>query len=155
MNIQDSYRMVIAAEIRAQKMYKALSKSFANPETVQFYTELVQLENNHEQKMRSAFTEQFPGQTLVLPEEPTQELQGVNLNDPQDVLEYAISREELAENIYKSLAETCPEPELKQLFLRFAHEEDEHKNLLLTEIQRLQGAHIWFDPSELTGLMED
>lgn len=155
MNIHDSYKMVISAEIRAQKMYQALAKSFGNEETSHIYTELVMLEKNHESKMRQAFAEQFPGQELNLPSEPVNELIGIDLSDPKAVLEFAISREELAENIYKSLAETCPQAELKQQLLQFAHEEDEHKSILLAEIQRLQGAHIWYDPSELSGLMED
>ncbi len=155
MKIQDSYKMVIAAEIRAQKMYAALAKSFAQPETQNLYTELVMLEQNHETKMRAAFARLFPGEILVLPEEKIGELKGIDLSDPQKVLEFAISREELAEGIYKSMAETCLDADLKQLLLQFAHEEDEHKSILLAEIQRLQGAHVWFDPSELNGLMED
>lgn len=155
MSIQDNYRMVIAAEIRAQKMYAALARSFSNPETKNMYTELVLLEQNHETKMRAAFARLFPSEELIIPEETISELKGIDLSDPQKVLEFAISREELAEGIYTSMAETCTEAELKKQLMQFAKEEDEHKTLLLAEIQRLQGAQVWFDPSELTGLMED
>ena len=61
MTLEDSYRMVIAEEIRAQKMYQALAKSFAKPETSNVFKELVVLEKMHEEKVRSAFAKEFPG----------------------------------------------------------------------------------------------
>ncbi|MBP7334048.1 MAG: ferritin family protein [Candidatus Cloacimonas sp.] len=155
MTLKDSYRMVIAAEIRAQKMYQALAKSFAKPETGNVFKELVVLEKLHEEKMRSAFADEFPGQTIELQEEPVKEMHSVNLNDPKEVLEFAISKEEEAVELYKDLAEQTKEPDISKQLLQFAQEEESHKVILLSEIQRLQGALQWFDPSELTGLMED
>lgn len=155
MTLQDSYSMVIAAEIRAQKMYEALAKSFANPETNNTFNELVVLEKIHEEKVRVAFAQQFPGQKLMFTEDSVKILQNVNLNDPKEVLEFAISKEEESVELYKSMAEQTSEPEIRRQFLHFSKEEEGHKAILLTEIQRLQGALQWFDPSELTGLMED
>jgi rubrerythrin len=77
------------------------------------------------------------------------------LNDPKEVLDFAISKEEESIELYKSMAGQTTEPEIKEQLLQFANEEEGHKSILLTEIQRLQGALEWFDPSELTGLMED
>ncbi|HOM79873.1 MAG TPA: ferritin family protein, partial [Candidatus Cloacimonas acidaminovorans] len=155
MTLEDSYRMVIAEEIRAQKMYQALAKSFAKPETSNVFKELVVLEKMHEEKVRSAFAKEFPGQTITLQEEPIKEMQGVNWNDPQEVLEFAITKEEESVELYKNMAEQTREPEIKKQLLQFAKEEEGHKSILLSEIQRLQGALQWFDPSELSGLMED
>ena len=155
MTLKDSYRIVIAAEIRAQKMYQALAKSFAKPETSNVFKELVVLEKLHEEKVWSAFAREFPGQAIELQDEPVKEMQSVNLNDPQEVLEFAISKEEEAVELYKDLAEQTKEPDINKQLLQFAQEEESHKVILLSEIQRLQGALQWFDPSELTGLMED
>jgi len=116
---------------------------------------LVVLEKLHEEKMRSAFAREFPGQAIELQEEPVKEMQSVNLNDPKEVLEFAISKEEEAVELYKDLAEQTKEPDISKQLLQFAQEEESHKVILLSEIQRLQGALQWFDPSELTGLMED
>jgi len=77
------------------------------------------------------------------------------LNDPKEVLEFAISKEEEAVELYKDLAEQTKEPDINKQLLQFAQEEESHKVILLSEIQRLQGALQWFDPSELSGLMED
>mgnify|MGYP000853866237 FL=1 len=155
MTLEDSYRMVIAAEIIAQKMYQALEKSFAKPETSSVFKELVILEKMHEEKMRLVFAKQFPGQEIVFSEEPVKIIPKVDLNDPKEVLDFAISKEEESIELYKSMAGQTTEPEIKEQLLQFANEEEGHKSILLTEIQRLQGALEWFDPSELTGLMED
>lgn len=155
MTRQESYRIVIEAEIRSQNLYKALAKSFRNDETKAVFNELVLLEENHEHKVREAFAVEFPREELHLMDELDLELSGVNLQEPQEVLDFAISREELAEGIYKKMAEQTLDPEIKDLLLQFAAEEEDHKTLLLTEIQRLHGALLWYDPSELTGLMEE
>ncbi|MDD4309821.1 MAG: ferritin family protein [Candidatus Cloacimonetes bacterium] len=155
MNIQDSYRIVIEAEIRSQKLYKALAKSFRNSDTKAVFHELVTLEENHEGKIRAAYNQEFPQQTLVLQEGPDVEMKGIDLHDPKAVLAFAISREELAQSIYLSMAKQTSDIAVKTLLLQFAEEEANHKALLLAEIQRLQGAMNWFDPSELNGLMED
>ncbi len=76
-------------------------------------------------------------------------MQGINLNDPQEVLNLPSARKEAVE-LYKDLAEQTKEPDIKKQLLQFANEEKGHKAILLSEIQRLQGALQWFDPSELT-----
>ncbi len=53
--------MVIAAEIRAQKMYQALAKSFAKPETGNVFRNLVVLEKLHEEKNGLLLPMSFPG----------------------------------------------------------------------------------------------
>jgi rubrerythrin len=155
MTRQDSYRMVIEAEIRSQKLYDALANSFRNSDTSKVFNELIMFEQAHEAKVREAFTREFPHEKLELTEGNTPILQGVNLTDPKDVLEYAISREELAAGIYLSMAEQTTDTDIKAMLIRFANEEENHKTLLLAEVQRLHGALNWYDPSELTGLMED
>lgn len=155
MTRQEGYRIVVEAEIRSQNLYKALAKSFRNAETSAVFNELLLLEENHETKVRAAFSREFPHQELFIAADLSMQLSGVNLSDPKEVLLFAISREELAEEIYIKMAADAIDPEIKDMMLQFAAEELDHKTLLLTEIQRIQGAMTWFDPSELTGFMED
>ncbi len=155
MTLQETYKMVISAEIRAQKLYEALAKSFGKPETKAVFTELVVLEKNHETKVREIYAELFPGEDLTVRVEEPIELQGLNLGDPKAVLDFAIQREDLAAMIYLSLADQTHSFEIKKLLNKFAAEEENHKIVLQTEIDRLQGTLEWFDPSELNGLMED
>lgn len=151
----ESYAVAIAAEIRSQKLYKALQKSFSHADTAQVFKELVMLEENHEAKLRAAFAKEFPSEKMELQIPEAVIAAGLELTDPAKVLEYAISREEMAHDGYLKLAEHATDPEIKRMMLKFASEESDHKTLLLTEIQKLQGALTWYDPSELTGLMEE
>jgi len=154
MSLQDSYKMVISAEIHAQKLYEALGRSFGKPETKAVFTELMMLEKTHETKVREIYTKLFPQEELKLQAVEAIELQGLDLSDPKAVLEFAVQREELAEKFYRKIAERTNNPDIRQMLLQYANEEENHKTVLLTEIQRLQGAMEWFDASELSGLME-
>lgn len=155
MNRQEAFRIAIEAEIRSQNLYKALAKSFRTPESEKTFNQLVLYEEIHEAKMRELFHQEFPDLTLKLMDDLSMELQGVKLEDPKEVLEFAISREELAQNIYLKLAEQTPAGETKALLQSFAAEEANHKELLFAELERIQGLLRWYDPSELNGLMED
>ncbi|MDD2228983.1 MAG: ferritin family protein [Candidatus Cloacimonetes bacterium] len=155
MTKQESYRIVIEAEIRAQMLYEALAKSFTNNDTRSVFHELIILEKGHEEKVRAAFKQEFPGEDFKLMGNLKLDLQDVNLNDPKDVLEYAIGKEDLANGIYLGMAEKESDAEIKAMMLKFAKEENDHKALLLAEVQRIQGAMQWYDPSELNGMMED
>ncbi len=155
MNKQDAYRIAIEAEIRSQKLYQALARSFQNSETAQFFNQLLRYETDHEVKLRKLYAQEYPGQTLTLTEDPDIELKKLNLVDPKAVLEFAISREELAQVIYLRLAEQSEDERTKALLQQLADEEVNHKELLFAEIEKLQGIMQWYDPSELNGLMED
>ncbi len=154
MKRKDAYRIAIEAEIRSQKLYKALSKSFKSCETEQFFNQLVSYEEDHERAVRKLFAQEFPDKKLELTQDPDVELQGLNLDDPKNVLEFAISREELAQNIYLKLAEQTADPSTKALLEKLAAEEEKHKELLFLEIEKLHGILQWYDPSELSGMME-
>ncbi|MDP2172854.1 MAG: ferritin family protein [Candidatus Cloacimonadaceae bacterium] len=154
MDRKEAFRFAIEAEMRSQMLYSALAKSFRKPENSAVYQELVILEKNHEEKVRTAFETEYPGHDLQLEPELSVDLRSINPREPKEVLDFAISREEMAQSIYLELAEGSADREMKELFNRFAVEEDHHKTILLTEIQRMQGALVWYDPSELSGLME-
>jgi len=53
------------------------------------------------------------------------------------------------------LAEDTDNAQLKYMLLLFAREEEQHREVLLAQLQEMQGAMQWYDPSELSGLMED
>jgi len=109
----------------------------------------------HEAKLRELFALEFPGEELVLEENLLPDLPHLRIREPKDILEFAISKEEEANNIYISLANVATDESSKELMLRFATEELHHKTILFTEIQRMQGMIQWFDPSELNGMVEE
>lgn len=154
MNRKDTYLLVIMSEIRSQKLYHALGKSFRSPETSAIFQELLVLEQNHEEKVRAAFKQEFPGEKIPDFSPQIPEIKDVKLSEPLEVLEFASAREDLAAGIYLELAAETKDLQIKALLLKFAAEEGEHKQVILAEMQRLQGSMIWFDPSELNGLFE-
>ncbi|HPN41028.1 MAG TPA: ferritin family protein [Candidatus Cloacimonadota bacterium] len=154
MNRKETYLLALEAEVRSQKLYHALAVSFRRPETSVVFQQLVKMEKNHEDKVRAAYLNEFPGADPVVDPQPG-EYRHLNLKDPAAVLEYAMGREDVARDHYLILAEDTDEPGLKEMLLLFAREEEQHKEVLLTQLQDMQGALQWFDPSELAGLMED
>lgn len=155
MDKQELYRQALNAEIRSQKLYSALEKSFRHAETSAFFHELVVLEQNHEAKVRSLMAKDLPGFVHETDLELNSDFAGLEFTDPAQVLEFAVSREEFTHQLYLDLATEADDESLKTVCLQLAAEEEKHKSLLLTEMQRIHGALRWFDPSELTGLMED
>jgi len=155
MERKECFGVVITAEIKSQRLYRTLAKSFKTPETSAIFQELVILEKNHEEKVRSLFSVEFPEHEPQIGSLAEPGLGGLALSEPVDVLRFAISREDMAAEKYRELADGTEESGSKALLLGFAVEEEQHKQVLLTEIQRLQGAFTWYDPSELSGLMED
>jgi rubrerythrin len=153
---KEAYLIAIQNEIKSQMLYRALAKSFKNEIASHTFQNLVPLEEIHEAKLRSAFQSEFPKETIEI--DKTQIVGDVPaqiLHDPKAILEFAISREEMAHDAYLRLAEDCTMPEIKKLFEQFAEEEYYHKTILHTEIQRIQGMISWYDPSELNGLVEE
>ncbi|MCB5245979.1 MAG: ferritin family protein [Candidatus Cloacimonadaceae bacterium] len=154
MNRRELYNFAIAQEQRSQKLYQGLAKSFGEPETNSFFTELVNLEKEHELKLRNAFSQEFPGEDPQPESQEIKEIPSVDLKDPAQLLQFAITREEEAAKSYYSFAENTAQPDIRGLLLHLAKEEEQHKTLLLTEMQRILGALEWFDPSELDGFMD-
>lgn len=155
MDKQELFRQALNAEIRSQRLYSSLANSFRHPETSAFFRELVVLEKNHEDKLRAALEQDYPGYVFIVDADINQDFSGLEFTDPTQVLEFAISREDFAHQLYLDLASEADAESLKTLCLRLATEEAFHKDMLLTEMQRIQGALQWFDPSELSGLVED
>ncbi|MFO7659290.1 MAG: ferritin family protein [Candidatus Cloacimonadaceae bacterium] len=155
-DLKAAYELAIQNEIKSQNLYKLLARSFAgNPDIAQTFSRLVPMEALHEEKLHTLVQQKFPQAVLKLDPTLHHTLPAEELKDADKVLEFAISREELARDNYLQLAADTPEPELQALFTDFAAEESNHKTILQTEILRLDGLMTWFDSSELNGMMED
>lgn len=155
MDRKDTYIIAITAEIRSQRMYQAMAKSFKKPENSAIFQQLVLMEKTHEEKLRKAFEKEFPGDELQIDVPLDKCFKGLDLSDPVVLIQFAIEREEVSHYHYQSLAKDCKDPQIREMLLLFAQEELQHKELLLDQEQSLQGAMTWYDPSELTGFMED
>lgn len=151
----DIYQLVIQEEIKAQNLYTALAKALDNEDSKQIFTNLIQIEKIHEDKITELFRAEFPKLKLEIDRNLKPEIKNTdNLVTPESALNFAIKKEEEAEEIYLELALKVETVELKKLFKKFASDERNHKELLEDEILRLGGLLIWFDASELNGMME-
>jgi len=155
MDRKSIFLAALGAEIRSQKLYHSLAISFRRPETSAVFQQLVVMEKAHEDKVRAMFAREYPGEAIPAVSSVDPDLGQLDFKDPILLLEFAMSREDVARQHYLDLAVDAVDGEDKALLHKLADEESQHKELLLAETQYLQGAMQWFDPSELGGLMED
>lgn len=153
---KEAYLLAIQYEIKSQNLYKSLAKSFSKENIRMTFMNLVPLEEIHEEKLRAAYAREFPGESINIDSSKiVGDIPARTIDDPKTIIEFAIDREQLAHDAYIRLALGCIEPSMRTLFEQFAEEENNHKIILQTEIQRIEGLISWYDPSELSGLVED
>jgi rubrerythrin len=153
---KEAYRLAIMNEIKAQILYELMSASFKErPETAIVFKRLIPLEKMHEDKLRAAFKKEFPNAVLNTDEKQQPYMKPADINDPKKVLIFAIYREIDAAKMYKSMAAETTDADLIDLLNQLARDEENHQAILEQEIALLQGQMSWFDPSELSGLVED
>ena len=151
----DIYQLVIQEEIKAQNLYAALANAIDNEGLKQIFTNLIQIEKIHEDKITELFRAEFPKLKLDIDQDLLPELKNTDyLKSPENALNFAIEKEEAAEEIYLKLAVKAKSRDMKKLFEKFASDERNHKLLLEDEILRLGGLLTWFDASELNGMMD-
>ncbi len=155
MNRKEAYVLAIENEIKSKNLYMMLAKSFKNEESIETFHLLQSLEKIHEEKLIAAFKKEFNTSKTTFDTEllPKIDIRR-DLSDPKTILEYAMDRELAMADQYEYMAEESVDGDLKEFFLKLVEEENNHKELLENELDRIQGTAIWFDPSELTGLME-
>jgi rubrerythrin len=153
---KESFVLAIKAEIMSQNLYTMLAASFKKrPEVSAVFLNLVPMEKIHEDKIRAMFEQEFPDSVISIDTELSHKVKPEDIVDPEKVLEFAISREEAAHQLYTNMADESSDPAAAKLLKSFAEEEENHKIVLQTEILRLEHLMTWFDPSELNGLVED
>lgn len=156
MTRKEALLLAIENEIKSQNFYKFMGKHCENKVCNLFYN-LVPLEKMHEEKLRKIFEDEFPGEEINVKLDliPTFKFHDKDFRDPKTIYELGISKEEDASSLYKKLADETKEEDVKDILLTLAKEEDNHAELLRTEIEALTHTMIWFDESELNGFMED
>lgn len=150
-----AYTYAIINEIKSQNLYSMLAIACEEEESSKIFADLEKIEKSHEEKVTNLFKEKFPDEKLELDHNALPDFKNsVMLDNPGQILEYAISREFESEDDYRNLAERSDEEEIKKIFLQLAEEEKTHGELLRMEIHRLQDLLLWFEETELNGLFE-
>ena len=150
------FEEAVRNEILSQKLYLMLAESFKpKPEISEILMRLCSMEQGHEEKLRAMFSRQFPGEEIDAGADITPKLTLSDINNPVEVLEFAITRETIAADIYHKMALLSTDEDLSNLVEELAADEENHRVILEEEILRLDGLITWYDPSELNGLVED
>ncbi len=155
MTRKEAYIYAIENEIKSKNLYMLLAKSFKNEESVKIFHLLESLEKVHEEKLIEAYKKEFQKSSVFFDADllPKIDIRR-NISDPKTILEYAIDRELATADQYEDMAEDSQNEDLKEFFLSLVEEEKNHKEMLETELNRIPGTVMWFDESELNGLME-
>jgi len=156
MERREAYKIALENEIKSINLYKILSKSFNDQDIIDTFNSLASLELIHKEKLIQACKKEFGHIPFNYNDNDVPKIDiRRNLSDAKSILEYAIDREIAMADQYKIMAEESEDEMNKKFFLDLVQEEIDHKDLLETELNRIQGSMIWFDDSELNGLMED
>ncbi len=140
--------------MKAQKLYSFLSENCENKHS-NIFINLIAMEKIHEVKMRELYTLEFPEEDLQIEIKPINKQKTKNFSDPKQIFDFAMERENSAQQAYLDLAQQADDIELKNLFFKFSEEEKNHSELIYAEIERLTNTMVWFDESELNGFMDD
>jgi rubrerythrin len=153
---KEIFNLAIQNEIMSQNLYKVLAHSFtANPDVSKILLGLIPMEKIHEEKLRKAFQKEFPGAKPEVDTNLSHLVKPTDIDEPGKALEFAISREVIATEIYAKMAASATDPDLVEFLKSLAAEEEFHRIVLETEILRIDNQMTWYDPSELNGMVED
>jgi rubrerythrin len=155
MEKKEAYIFAIENEIKSKNFYAMLARSCKNEESKKTFYMLEKLEAIHEEKLIDAYKKECQVSSPVFDREMMPKIDiRRNLSEPKAVLEYAIDRELSMADQYAYMSETAEDQDMKKFFDSLYKEELDHKELLENELDRIHGIAIWFDESELNGLME-
>jgi rubrerythrin len=132
---------IIALAIRGEEdaitYYKKVSNAMARPDLREKCLTLAKEEERHRDMLLQLYRRMTGGEE-ELPDIPaeTGTAEGglpVALNDIESVLEYAVAREEEAEDFYRKAAERTEDEEAKKLFNQLADIENGHAQMFRAE----------------------
>ena len=125
-------KFAIENEVEAQKFYEEAAQKVENMQLKEMFADFAEEEKRHREILKQVYISNRMGdyfqedkdyhiaEDLELPELSTD-------MKPADAIALAMKKEEAAMLQYTSLAETCPEPDKKKVFLDLAAMERGHK----------------------------
>jgi rubrerythrin len=156
MNKQDALRQAIQNEIKSRNLYSMLAGVFRSSDAESTFRSLSALERGHEAKLTALFLREYPGVDPGLDANALPTFHSSKgLKDPVEIIRFAMEKESESHRNYLELHDIAEDHDVKILFRAMAVEETHHRDILETEITRIQGNMTWFDPSELHGFMEE
>jgi len=119
-------------EVEAQKFYEEAAKKVENTQLKKMFADFAEEEKRHREILKKVYIsnrigDYFPeGRDYHVAGEVDLPVLSTDMK-PADAIALAMKKEEAAMVQYTELAETCPEPDKKKVFLDLAAMEREHK----------------------------
>ncbi|MDY6915716.1 MAG: ferritin family protein [Candidatus Cloacimonadota bacterium] len=152
---REAIQFAIQNEIKSQNLYKMMAKAFRKSDSGETFKNLVPLEKIHEEKLVELYHKEFPYNNLEIDRDIVPKAdRTMKFDEPRSTIMFAQQRENEAKENYLELKRTSKDPKVKELFSQLAKEEEDHHQLLQNMIDQMEGTMMWFDESELDGLME-
>lgn len=136
---QKTLRMVVEAaiirEALARATYVKAAEQARNASGRQALMGLAQVEAQHEQTLKELAARESPDSPLgaLAPSHIDACLEDIPVDpawDLDQVLAYAVTREQKSRQLYDALADTCDDPDSKRLFQTLAAQEGQHEQTL-------------------------
>ena len=119
-------------EVEAQKFYEEAAKKVGNTQLKEMFADFAEEEKRHREILKQIYISNRMGDYFH-EDQDYHIAEDVDLPDlstdmkPADAIALAMKKEEAAMVQYTELAETCPEPDKKKIFLDLAAMERGHK----------------------------
>ncbi len=127
-------------EVEAQKFYEDVAAKMSNPQLKEMFAEFAVEEQRHREILKQIFTSNRIDDYFDARHDyhVSEEIDAPPLSTdmkPADAIALAMKKEEEAMVQYTQMAESCPEPEKKRVFLDLVAMEQGHK-------QRMENAFV-------------
>ncbi len=135
-------------EIEAKKFYEDVAAKMENKQLKEMFIDFAAEEEHHRKILNQIFTsnriEDYfdPGQDYHVSEDINEPALSTDMK-PADAIALAMKKEEEAMVQYKQMAESCSEPEKRQVFLDLAAMEQGHKQKMENAFVDIGYPEVW------------
>jgi rubrerythrin len=155
-NALDAVGIAIYNEQSAFDFYKNLSETIQNPSGQERFRFLSLEEKRHRTLLEERYLKESGGQRFSLDPQKVKKIK-ITISDQasaKEALHLALEAEREAYNSYMRAASQARDQQGKTMYESLASEEDKHYQILMSELQMIEGGFYWFS-LDTSGFMED
>ncbi|OGC85328.1 MAG: hypothetical protein A2W07_09150 [candidate division Zixibacteria bacterium RBG_16_43_9] len=152
----DALGIAIYNEQSAFDFYKNLSETIQNPSGQERFRFLSLEEKRHRALLEERYLKESGGQSFIFDPQKVKKIK-LTISDQasaKEALHLALEAEREAYNSYMRAASQARDLQGKKMFESLASEEDKHYQILMSELQMIEGGFYWFS-LDTSGFMED
>jgi rubrerythrin len=155
-NVLDALGIAIYNEQSAFDFYKNLSETIQNPSGQERFRFLSLEEKRHRSLLEERYLKESGGKSFIFDPQKVKKIK-LKINDQasaKEALHLALEAEREAYNSYMRASSQTSDPQGKKMYESLASEEDKHYQILMSELQMIEGGFYWFS-LDTSGFMED